>query len=54
MHLTLYEDSQRTIPLMQFVSDDDGSVRIFLREPMNLVTLLPGEVELVKTFLEIR
>lgn len=54
MTLSLFEDRARTIEMMRWEAMEDGSVRLLLREPMNVLTFLPEEIELVKTFLEIR
>ena len=52
MTLTLFEDRAHLLPLIHFLSKDDGSVTIMLREPMNQLHLLPNEIALVKAFLE--
>lgn len=54
MQLTIFEDRERQVPLMQFNSGDDGSVTVHFREPLNMIHLLKNEADLVKTFLENR
>ena len=52
MHLTIFEDKAHLLPLIHFLSKDDGSVTVMLREPMNQLHLLPNEVKMIKAFLE--
>lgn len=54
MQLTIYEDRERNVPLMQFMAGDDGSVTLHLREPMHQLHFLKEEVSMIKMFLENR
>lgn len=53
MILSFYEDKANTSLLMQFMYDEkDGSLTVLLREPMNHLTFLREEVDMLRGFLE--
>lgn len=52
MTLTIFEDRNRQVPLMQFSAGDDGSVTVHFREPLNQLHFLKEEVLMIKAFLE--
>jgi hypothetical protein len=50
MQLVIYEDRQRTIPLIE-ITEEQGGLALRFREPLNSVYLFPEDVEMLRGML---